>query len=497
MGYVLLLFAIASIIPAASTLRQNPQWVPMYWTVVGISCFMYTAVDRFGISLISWGGYPGHTKQIEVTILDILLAIYFFSGLAGKTEQKLPFRLPMKIYFGTVLLSTFFAGAPMAVSFYATQLLRMYFVYVVIARSCADPRVIPSLLNGFSIALIWEFFLVVYQKFVGGAVQPSGSFGHQNALGMIANLVLFPQLALMLATPGNILRASGIATGFASITLLASRGSLALGFVGAAFTFLLSTMKNATGRKARFAMLGAVGMAVLIPVAIASLESRFKGAEISFTGDGEEDERERYKAAAAEMLSDHPMGVGANQFVSVANVGGYYDRANVVPTANSRGGTVHNIYWLTLAELGYLGFAAFMLLIGSILFRCFRAMMTYPSKTMESELLCGLSASFLILFVHSYFEWILVTTTPQYFVAILIGILAHILMKQQAAEEHALILGAKSKPGLGLGSTVTGAPGSPSPGLVAKPPTAAKVRSAAGIAKPGFNPGQTRRPTGF
>ena len=100
--------------------------------------------------------------------------------------------------------------------------------------------------------------------------------------------------------------------------------------------------------------------AALLPLAISSFEERFAAEPIS----AEYDERAAFQRAAALMLSDHPMGAGANNYVVVANSRDYIRPGRGVTWGGSSRSTfVHNAYWLTAAELGYLGAIAFALLL--------------------------------------------------------------------------------------------------------------------------------------
>ena len=58
---------------------------------------------------------------------------------------------------------------------------------------------------------------------------------------------------------------------------------------------------------------------------------------------GDYDERAAFIRAATMMLSDHPFGVGANQFAEVAIIDGYYQKAGVAPNRGSMTAQVHNV----------------------------------------------------------------------------------------------------------------------------------------------------------
>src|SRR5262249_2649449 len=114
-------------------------------------------------------------------------------------QHPLPFRISMGFYLLTVLLSAIQAAVPFATFFYAWQLARVFLVYAVVTRACADERVAPSLLKGMAIGLCFEAFIVIWERVGLGIIQTSGTFGHQNLLGMVSHFVIFPFFALLLA----------------------------------------------------------------------------------------------------------------------------------------------------------------------------------------------------------------------------------------------------------------------------------------------------------
>src|SRR5262249_26959034 len=134
--------------------------------------------------------------------------------------------------------------------------------------------------------------------------------------------------------------------------LTASRATLGLVAAGLALVFSLSAVRRWTSRKAKGAVLGVAAVAALTPMAISSYEMRFRATPLR----EEYEERAAFEHAASLILADHPLGVGANNYIVAANSGGYMARAGVAWT--SRSTSVHNGYWLMAAETGYLGLVA-------------------------------------------------------------------------------------------------------------------------------------------
>jgi O-antigen ligase len=122
------------------------------------------------------------------------------------------------------------------------------------------------------------------------------------------------------------------------------------------------------------------------------------------------------------MLSDHPMGVGANNYVVAANVGGYNQRAGVAARTASLATNVHNAYLLSAAETGYFGLVTFVMLLLRPLIVAFRCGWR-NRKDQRGDLLLGLGVTLLVVYVHCFFEWVFFSFKVQYLFAITAGLI--------------------------------------------------------------------------
>ena len=412
MKWLLLIITIAAIVPASIWFRRNPAEMPKIWVLMGFLVFEH-GPQKLYMAIVSWAGWSGHTKGLEFSIVDALALSLYLS--LPRARQRLPFLVSMAFYFFASLLSVLQTNVPESALFYCWQLARVFLVYAVVARGCADPRVPTALLKGMVIALALEACLAIFQKF-GGALHAGGSFGHQNLLGMMSHFVAFPAFALLLAgQAGWYWTVAPVVGGLVAI-LTASRATFGLAVIGYVITFAASALRGWTSRKARVVLVGVVAVAVLAPLAISSFEHR----EGFFEPD---EERIAFEKAASLMLADHPFGVGANNYVVIANMKGYSDRAGISPTAGSRGGTVHNVYWLVAAETGYIGLVAFLILLFRpliVAFRCGWAARGDP----RGDLLLGLGVTLLVVYVHSVFEWVFIMFQAQYMFGCVLGLIA-------------------------------------------------------------------------
>jgi O-antigen ligase len=81
------------------------------------------------------------------------------------------------------------------------------------------------------------------------------------------------------------------------------------------------------------------------------------------------------------------------------------------------------VYWLVLAETGYVGLVAFLLLLARPLFMAFRMAWLHP-RDWRGDILLGLGVALLVVYTHSLVEWTFVTFQVQYPFGATIGLIA-------------------------------------------------------------------------
>jgi O-antigen ligase len=411
--WVSLIILLGAMAPLCEWLRRNPDQAPRVWIVMGVMPFAFYSL-HLNMAAISWPEWTGHVSGIEFSAVDALTLAFYFS--LPRAQYPLPFRLSMALYFLTALLSTLQALVPLAALFYAWQLARMFLLYAVVTRACADPRVPYALLKGMAAGLIMEAGVVVWQRFGLGMLQATGTVGHQNLLGMISHFVVFPYFAQLLAGGRGRLPAAVVLAGVIVEVLTTSRATLGLAALGYATVFVLFALRRWTSSMVMVLALGIAAVTALAPLSLSSIERR-GAAQL----EASDDERKAFETASAMMLSDHPLGVGANNFVVTANVQGYYQAAGV--TWRSSGATVHNIYWLIVAETGYPGLITFVFLLFQPLLVAFTC--GWRNRGDErADLLLGFGVVLLVVYIHCFFEWIFITFQAQYLFAINIGLIA-------------------------------------------------------------------------
>ncbi len=404
-------------------LKSRPRQRKWAYCAIGILPFTMGWLN-LDASIINWGGWPGYAKGMVVTVLDTLaLAIILTSKVSIK---KLPMVSLFIAYILAASISMLFSDLPVSSSFYAFQLVRAFVLFVAVASIMSEPKALNWLVYGLAAGAILQGVVTIEQR-LSGAAQAAGTMGHQNLLGLMLHFVTFPLLALLLAGHKNKIITLGVLGALTAIALGASRGTIGFAAIGLALLFGMSIMKGMTSHKWKIVGLAVLASFVIIPVAVNSLDRRYGGGAIEIAPDGE---RQAFERAAKAMWKDHPMGVGANQYVVTANTDGYSQRAGVVWNSGSRSTNVHNLYLLAAAETGWLGLITLVSLFIGIIIR--GLIFAFSNRRdPRSDIVLGAVIAVLTMALHGFYEWVFVLYQTQYLFAISLGIIAGTIYQHQ------------------------------------------------------------------
>lgn len=423
MKWVGLTLLLAAILPLSRWLRRNQHHAPKLWMLLGFLPFALSFA-HLDMAVISWIEWPGYVKGAEFSVADGLAIALYLS--LPRSRHAVPFVLTMALYCLATVLSAFQAPEPTAALFYSWQLVRVFLVYATVAKGCVDPRVPLAILKGMTAGLFVEVVVTTWQRFGLGMIQAPGTMDHQNILGLLTHFVDLPAFALLLSgSAGRVLTAAAPAGIFVDV-LTTSRGALGFSLLGYVVIFIISSLRRWTARKRKVLMIGVAATLLIIPLAILSFDRRFSDqAEVASS---DYNERAAFEKAAQLMLSDNPLGQGANHYVFAANLKGYNDRAGVVAVSESESANVHNVYFLVAAETGYLGLITFVLLLLRPL--TVALLCGWNNRgDQRGDLLIGLGVTLLIVYIHGFFEWIFVLLETQYMFAMDLGLVAGLAMQ--------------------------------------------------------------------
>lgn len=416
MKIIVVMIALIGVAPLALLIRRSRRIADAAWICIGFLPFLLPALPQVDIALANFEGWIGYVHGIEVTVIDFL-ALALLLALPGK-RGVLNFHIPLAFYLFALLLAMTQAAHPLAASFVVFQFMKVYLLVVVVARGCMNDERVPVLLmKGLAIGLGIQLVAVIQQVASGEFVQPPGTFWHQNTLGMVIHMVALPHFALFLAGARGIQFVAVPPAALLVASLTASRATVALCILGFALTYVLSLVRRFSARKAAIGAVGLLAVLMLIPVAISSFDRRFEETPLQ---DDKYDERAAFNRAAGLILSDFPMGVGPNHYVYIGKNLGYSLKAGVAPFEDNLSNIVHNAYLLAAAETGYIGLAAFVILL---IYPLVIALWYVPlsARAPTGDLLLGLAAALLTVYVHSIYEYILFGKDVQYVFAVTIG----------------------------------------------------------------------------
>ena len=412
-GLIIIVLAVPLLI---AWLRSGaPQRNFAYAAAAAMPFFLGAA--NLDAALIDWSQWPGYTKGAILTLLDSLAIALLITHSKARVSPWI--WLPLVLYILASLLSVAFAGIGTASAFYVFQLLRVLLVLFAVAAIATDLGAVRAIGSGLAAAMIVEGLYTIYEK-LNGAAQAAGTLPHQNLLGMMSHLALFPLFGLILAGERSKLVAGGVLGGLVAVALGGSRATIGLTGVGLILLLVLSAARRPTTRKLQIIGGLALVLALVAAIASSSLSNRLGGSNDLVKSDTE---RMSLARAANLMIDDHPMGVGANQYVLIANSGGYSQRAGVVWNVGSRAANVHDFFLLTRAEQGLIGLffaglwlVAAMVVAGAYAWR--------DRRDPRGEIHLGITVGVLIVIVHNFYEWIFVTVEVQYMFAINLGMSA-------------------------------------------------------------------------
>jgi hypothetical protein len=374
---------------------------------------MLHTVVNLDAALINWAVWPGHTKGLLLTILDPL-ALAVCVKYAPKQR-----RAPLLWVFAAYLLCLvpgLFAGSLFQPAFfYFFQAIRITVVFYAVYLAGMNNQ-LERIVQGIAVAVIWNGFITL-KSALSGAAQAAGVLGHQNLTGVVVNLSVPLLLAYGLRQRNGALYLAAVLAGGISAMAGGSRATIVFYGIAVIGTLIGSAALKPSGRKMAIVALGCVALVAASPFAVQKVAER--GGVFSA-----DLERQAFERAAEMMIADHPMGVGLNQYVVVANTQGYLGRAGVRWGQGARATNVHNAYLLTRVEGGLIALAGLLILLVGPLWTALRLAFSRAAPLRDVAL--SVAVALAVTVAHCRYEWIIVTIVPQYLIAILAGVTAAI-----------------------------------------------------------------------
>ncbi len=378
----------------------------------------------FTLMLYSIDTYRGHSRGFEFNFIE---AIAIGLALAALLEKRKDFRfLPPGLWawflwIAVGLISVPGAMNPIYALMPAFKFAKMAFVFCGVFAALHDERDVKAMMRGFAVALIMQMFLCLWERYVQGGFRVTGWFEHQNPMAMWSYMVAMPILGLALSKETSprdvILFFCAFAAAGLVVVLSVSRASLAAFGVGSVLVMMASFVQGFTVRRLALGVVGAVGGVVVLALAADTFMERM-GEDDS----PENDLRFALNQQSAAMARDRPLtGIGWNNF-GLANSrpqGAKYSKIlerweqnrgrNIYPQQFEANPLTESLYWLHLAEIGLLGFSAFVLFSLITLWHGARVTLHFRNSPLGLFFL-GVTVALAITYFHSQVERVLMQT---------------------------------------------------------------------------------------
>ncbi|QHI70547.1 O-antigen ligase family protein [Tichowtungia aerotolerans] len=351
---------------------------------MAVMCFALCYPGTFDVNFLSREVYRTSSRGIELGLFDIcsisLLIILIFQP-NGKRFIWFP---PLTIVYGFYILMTLFSWAltsgdiPVpgaAIDMYANRgvvfyslfetslyplfelvkLLRGGIVFLMVVNYVQTEEHLKTLIACLMMGAILITIDALGDRYIDGHHRISGTMGHPNSLGtfmaMLGTLMfgfaLFRETFFSSGTFGITTAAC-----LASVFLTISRGALSAFIMGIWIDVSALFHRYLNAKNFTILFCGSVMALGLFYAAADTITARFLGqqdavSDIQYRG--------LYNDEARLMAADHPFGVGLGNFSAYSWIK-YGQKVGL----HVYGTQAHNVWFLTLGELGYPGLIAFI-----------------------------------------------------------------------------------------------------------------------------------------
>ncbi|HZM06397.1 MAG TPA: O-antigen ligase family protein [Candidatus Saccharimonadales bacterium] len=441
------LFLVAG--PAlGAVIRGRRKWQGM---VFFLMCFMtisgFFHAAEWGLTLHDLPDYRGHARGFHVYFNEVLAVALI---VASYLESPRRFRwVPPGLvfylaYIAMSLVSIVNAPSALYVSMAAFKAVEVILIFVAAYNYLQTVEEARLMLTAFALTMIWQLIVVLKMKYVDHLYQVMGTFEHQNALAMYANLIglVFLGAGVGPKQPRSTLYLIGFLVCLWIVECTLSRGGLVALAAGAVAVMFLSLADKITVRRlvivGGLAALGMVGVVIALNTILARFHDSYN-ADSALT-------RLMLNTASREMVRDYPLGVGWNNFGVMIDppyhygdiIDNYFKRTGDETTADRNKGIVESHYFLLLSETGYEGLAAYFVFIGYFLWCNARAAWCFRNHFLGAASI-GIGIGCLSNYLQSTLERVLTQPRNMMEWLLLLALTSRIeTWRRQAKKERAL-----------------------------------------------------------
>lgn len=395
---------------------------------------LFFTCEMVDINFFSMENYRGTSKGFEFGMVDISLCILFSLVIIQRRERKIikcpPGTALYGLYFFFSVLSIVNADKLLYSSFEVSKMVRMYLYYWTLFNFLIHKDRLQVIMPCVAVIIIYVFFSVIKQKYVGGLFQCAGPFPHQNSLVMYMSVFGMLALSYLLNSRHANAWFWFFVFGMSAVCIVAtlSRAGMALFVLNVLIVYsvsLLNRSKHAVVRKRKWAigLLLPIGGLLVLVKAYDSISERVLNAPQESTM-----VRVQLAEAAVKMANDKWLGVGLNNFGHKINPP--YEYSSHIPMANpndpdEKNGLVETVYLMVAAEAGWHTLAIFLLLLFYFYFKNIKNYFRYR-RSDYAYIAIALMAALICMYLQSSLEWVLKQTNNFYQLMFLFALIAAI-----------------------------------------------------------------------
>ena len=410
----------------------------IFFPSVGNAKFLGLA--KISFTLMSVETYRGHATGFTIAMQDILGLALLFALLLSSRGHRFKIFPPGLVYFLIfyICISVSIVQAP--VTEYALMAMwnwgRMFLYYVLIYNFVRNSGDLRTVLWTIAFTLFIQLAVSLKMRYIDGVHQVPGMFDHQNSMASWAYFCGLPLLAMSLSRHtkwlDSLIYLGAYACSGLLVILSISRGAFIVLAIGSILIIGHAALQKITVKRAIIIGAAMAGGSFVIFMALDSILGRFVGSN---DYEKKHNLRTVLEEVSHEMLRDNPHGVGLNNY-NVVNSRPYTKYSGMLERWNERRGywypikyyernpNTENLYWMFLAETGYLGFAGLVILLAYSLYVCLRNY-RYYRDTRQGSLILGLIVTLTLFYFHSNLERVFTQTINMMMFMMYISLVSH------------------------------------------------------------------------
>ncbi|MCF7849831.1 MAG: O-antigen ligase family protein [Kiritimatiellales bacterium] len=358
---------------------------PLLRFVVVLMVWATCVPEYVGINFVSREFYRSATRGIEFSLVDICALIIFFAMLLQRDRPKFRWFPPLTITYGIYILMGFISWTLVGPNFETpdelvldflnrhgvayyhefeinlyplfelSKILRGAFIFLVLVNYIRSDKEIGTMSTAFLVTTLYVSVEALHERYVLGENRVAATLGHANSLSTymaMMGTVMFGFMLYREKAIKTLLFGGAAALAAVTVILTVSRG----GLIALAFGLWLVTTsllhRYISIQSIVALILGMLVAGAMLFMAADTLGERFFEARDTLA---DIEYRGLYNKEAKLMAEDHTCGVGLGNFSAWS----WRTYAEDVDPDLPPGTPAHNLWFLTLGEVGVPGLVAF------------------------------------------------------------------------------------------------------------------------------------------